>query len=88
MAELKPNARAVFDYVKAHSEEKITAMDIAEACNLDVRSVNGIITSAFQKKGLMVRIPGERRLPDGMHKAVKWVELTPAGEAFNPDSQE
>lgn len=47
MAELKPNARAVFDYVKAHSEEKITATDIAEACNLDVRSVNGIITSAF-----------------------------------------
>lgn len=82
---LKPNSRTVFDYVKAHDGETFTAADIAEATGLDVKSVNPIITSAFQKKELMERIPGEIELPDGSHKAVKFIQLTDKGREFDPD---
>ena len=46
---LKENSRKVYDYVKANDGKNMTAADIAEATGLEVRSVNGIITSAFQK---------------------------------------
>lgn len=47
---LKENSRKVYDYVKANDGKNMTAADIAEATGLEVRSVNGIITSAFQRK--------------------------------------
>ena len=83
---LKENSRKVFDYVKAHDGEEMTAADIAEATGLEVRSVNGIVTSAFQKKGLMVRTPAEIQLADGTHKAIKLISLTDAGRSFDPDA--
>jgi hypothetical protein len=83
---LKENSRIVFDYVKAHDGENFTAQDIADATGLGVKSVNGIVTSAFQRKGLMERIPAEVELEDGTHKTVKFIRLTEAGLAFDPDA--
>ena len=83
---LKENSRKVFDYVKSMNGADITAADIAEATGLDVKQVNGIVTSAFQKKGLMERIPGEVELEDGTHKAIKIIKLTEAGMAFDPEA--
>ena len=83
---LKENSRKVFDYVKSLGGANVTAADIAEATGLEVRSVNGIVTSAFQKKGLMERIPAEQEQPDGTHKAVKIIKLTEAGMAFDPEA--
>lgn len=88
MAKLNENSRKVFDYVKGVNGADITAQDIADATGLGVRQVNGIVTSAFQKKGIMERIPAEVELSDGTHKAVKFIKLTAAGEAFDPDTQE
>lgn len=88
MAKLNENSRKVFDYVKGVNGADITAQDIADATGLGVRQVNGIVTSAFQKKGIMERIPAEVELSDGTHKAVKFIKLTVAGEAFDPDTQE
>lgn len=88
MAKLNENSRKVFDYVKGVNGADITAQDIADATGLGVRQVNGIVTSAFQKKGIMERIPAEVELSDGTHKAVKFIKLTAAGEAFDPDAQE
>lgn len=85
---LKPNSRLVYDYVKEHDGENMTAADIAAATGLEVRSVNGIVTSAFQKKGLMERVPAEVQLEDGSHKAVKFIKLTDAGKSFDPDAEE
>jgi hypothetical protein len=85
---LKPNSKLVFDYVKAHGSENITANDIAEGTGLAVRSVNGIVTSAFQRKGLMERVPAEMELPDGTHKAIKLIKLTAEGESFDPEAVE
>ena len=88
---LKENSRKVFDYVKSLGGANVTAADIAEATGLEVRSVNGIVTSAFQKKGLMERIPAEIEVTkeDGTvaHQPVKFIKLTDAGKAFDPDAE-
>ena len=57
-----------------------------EALGLEKRSVDGIFTSAIQRKGLGVRTPAEIELEDGTHKAVKFLQLTPEGMAFDPDA--
>lgn len=85
---LKPNSRTVYEYVKANDGKNMTAADIAEGTGLDVKVVNGIVTSAFQKKDLMERIPAEIELEDGSHKAVKFIRLTEAGKAFDPDAED
>lgn len=85
---LKENSKIVFNYVKAHEGENITAADIAEGTGLEVRSVNGIVTSAFQRKGLMARVPAEVELEDGSHKAVKFIVLTDEGRNFDPEAKE
>ena len=85
---LKPNSKLVYDYVKANGANNITAADIAEGTGLPVRSVNGIVTSAFQRKGLMERVEAEVELEDGSHKKVKFIKLTAEGEAFDPEAEE
>ena len=85
---LKPNSLTVFNYVKEHDGENFTAADIAAATGLEVKSVNGIVTSAFQKKNLMERIPAEIQLEDGTHKPVKLIRLTDEGRAFDPTKNE
>lgn len=86
MAKVSENSITVYNYVKEHDGEKFTAVDIAEATGLGVRTVNGVITSAFQKKNLMVRVPAEIKLEDGSHKAVKFIELTDEGRAWDPNA--
>ena len=83
---LKPNSKLVYDYVKENGGSNITAADIAEGTGLEVRQVNGIVTSAFQRKGLMERVPAEVELSDGSHKAVKFIRLTEAGKEFDPNA--
>jgi len=89
MAKMSENSRKVFDYVRSiDGRTEVTANDIAEALGLSPKSVNGIITQAFQKKGLMERIPAEIELEDGSHKGVKFIKLTAAGRDFDPDLQD
>lgn len=85
---LKENSKLVFNFVKENEGKNITASDIAEGTGLEVRSVNGIVTSAFQRKGLMARIPAEVELEDGSHKAVKFIVLTDEGRAFDPEAKD
>lgn len=85
---MKENSRKVFEYLKANNGADLTAADVAAALSLEKRSVDGIFTSAIQRKGLGVRTPAEIELEDGTHKAVKILSLTPAGMAFDPDAEE
>ena len=85
---LKENSKKVLEFVKANDGKDITAADIAAGTGLEVRSVNGIVTSAFQRKGLMERIPAEIEVEDGSHKSVKFIRLTDEGKTFNPDAEE
>lgn len=88
MAALKPNSLAVFNFVRDNDGDDFTAADIAEALGLEVKQVNGIVTSAFQKKGLMIREEAEIELADGTHKKVKFIRLTDTGKDFDPASAE
>ena len=83
---LSENSRKVFDYVKENDGKQFTAADIADALGLEVKSVNGIVTAAFQRKGLMQRTPAEIQLADVTHKPVKFISLTAYGKAFDPDA--
>jgi len=47
MGKMNPNAVAIYNYVKEHEAENITAADIAEALDLGIKSVNGTVTAAF-----------------------------------------
>lgn len=85
---LKPNSKLVYEFVKANNGKNITAADIAEGTGLETKQVNGIVTSAFQRKELMERIPAEIELEDGSHKSVKFIRLTDAGLAFDPDAED
>lgn len=85
---MKENSRKVLDYLKTIGDEKVTAADVAEALGLEKKQVDGIFTSALQRKNLGVRTPAEIELEDGSHKAVKFLSLTEAGLAFDPDAEE
>jgi hypothetical protein len=81
---MKENSAKVLNYLKEVNGQNVTAADVAEALNLEKRSVDGIFTSAIQRKGLGVRVPAEIELEDGTHKQVKFLQLTDAGMAFDP----
>lgn len=84
---MKPNSVKVLNYLKQVNGQQVTAADVAEALDLPKKSVDGIFTSAIQRKGLGVRTPAEMELPDGTHKAIKLLSLTPEGMAFEPEDE-
>lgn len=81
------NTLNVIDYLKAHNGENLTAQDVADALDVDVKVVNGAFTSGIQKKGLGQRIEAEIELDDGSHKKVKFLTLTADGLAFTPEAE-
>ena len=85
---MKENSKKVLKYLKSINGANVTAADVAEATGLEKRSVDGIFTSALQRKGYGVRVPAEVELEDGTHKAVKFLQLTPAGMSFDPDAED
>ena len=85
---MKENSKKVVNYLKEVNGENVTAADVAAALGLEKRQVDGIFTSAIQRKQLGVRTPAEIELEDGSHKPVKFLSLTPAGLAFDPDADE
>lgn len=85
---MKENSKKVLEYLKEVNGENVTAADIADACGLTTKQVNGIVTAALQRKGYAERIPAEIQLEDGTHKAVKFIKLTDTGVALDPDADE
>ena len=85
---MKENSKKVLNYLKEVNGENVTAADVAAALGLEKRQVDGIFTSAIQRKQLGDRAPAEIELEDGSHKSVKFLSLTPAGLAFDPDADE
>lgn len=83
---MKPNTKLVVNYLKEVNGSNVTAADVAEATGLETRQVNGIFTSAIQRKGLGIRVPAEIELEDGTHRAVKFLVLTEEGLAVDPDA--
>lgn len=84
---MKENSVKVLNYLKGINGADVTSGDVAEALGLEKRQVDGIFTSAIQRKNLGIRVPAEIELDDGTHKAVKFLKLTDAGMAFDPASE-
>ncbi len=84
---MKENTKNVLNYLKSVNAD-VTAADVADALGLENRQVDGIFTSALQRKGFGVRVPAEVELDDGTHKQVKLLRLTDAGMAFDPNAEE
>lgn len=85
---MSANSVKVLNYLKQVNGTQVTAADVAEALGLEKKSVDGIFTSAIQRKGLGVRTPAEIELEDGTHKAIKLLSLTAEGLAFDPSDAE
>lgn len=83
---MKENSANVLNYLKSVNGQDITAADVAAALGLEKRQVDGIFTSAIQRKGYGERIPAEIELDDGSHKQVKFLRLTDAGMALDPNA--
>lgn len=86
---MSEKTKTVLSYLKDINGENVTAADISAALGGDEagyskKSVDGIVTSGLQRKGLAERIPAEIQLEDGTHKPVKFIRLTEAGMAFTP----
>lgn len=84
---MKENSVKVLNYLKDINGADVTSGDVAEALGLEKRQVDGIFTSAIQRKGLGIRVPAEVELEDGTHKAVKFLKLTDAGMTFDPTAE-
>lgn len=85
---MKENSKKVLNYLKGINGQDVTSADVANALGLEKRQIDGIFTSAIQRKGLGVRTPAEIELEDGTHKQVKFLSLTPAGMDFDPDAED
>lgn len=86
---MKDNTKKVITYLQGLTDaDDVTAADVAEALGLEKKSVDGIFTSAVQRKGLGVRQAAEIELEDGTHKAVKFLKLTEAGRALDVNAED
>ena len=85
---MKENSVKVLNYLKQINGQNVTAADVADALGLEKRQVDGIFTSALQRKGFGVRVPAEVELEDGTHKQIKFLRLTDAGMNLDPDAEE
>lgn len=86
---MSENTVKVLNYLKdIHGGDPVTAADVAADLGLEKRTVDGCFTSGIQRKGLGNRVPAEVELEDGSHKSVKFLVLTDAGLAFDPNAVE
>lgn len=85
---MKPNTKSVIDYLQGIGDANVTAADVAAALGLEKRQVDGIFTSAIQRKGYGVRVAAEVELEDGTHKQVKFLKLTDAGLALDTNASD
>ena len=85
---MSENSVKVLNYLKGIDGQDVTSADVAAALGLERKSVDGIFTSAIQKKGYGIRVPAEVELEDGTHRAVKFLVLTDEGKNFDPTAVE
>lgn len=84
---MSENSKKVLKYLQGIEDSKdLTANDVANILGLEPKTVNGIFTSAIQRKELGERVPGNIELEDGTYKTVKFLKLTEAGKSFDPDA--
>lgn len=74
------NAKIILKHLQDNNGKYETAEMIAEKTGLEIKTVNGVITSALQRHDLAQRLKCE-----GFEKKV--IRLTKAGMEANPDEE-
>lgn len=85
---MKSSTKAIITYLQENADKNLTAADVAEALELEKKSVDGSFTQGIQKKSLGYRVEAEVENPDGTHKTVKFLKLTEDGMAFDPNAED
>lgn len=78
---LKENSLVIFNYVREHDGEDITAKDITEATGIAPKSVTGCINAMVRYQKILVR--EEVEVLGGKEK---FIRLTDAGREFDPEA--
>jgi prophage antirepressor-like protein len=84
---MKENTKLVIKYLQDNTDKDLTAADIAEVLGLEKKQVDGIFTSALQRKDLGVREEAEVELSDGSHQRVKFLRLTDEGLVIDVNAE-
>ena len=84
---MKENSKKVLNYLKANQGKNLTSEDVANALDLTKKQVDGIFTSAIQRKEYGFREEAEIQTEEGTHKKVKFLRLTDSGMALDPDAE-
>lgn len=84
---MKANTKMVLEYLKSvQGKQDVTAKMVADELGLDVKQVNGIFTAALQRKELGYREEAQIQDESGKYVDVKYLKLTDAGMACDPDA--
>ena len=89
-AAVSEKALTVLNFLKDHDGENLTAADIAQALGMEKKSVDGVVTSGLQRKGLTERIPAQIETTDEngnvVTKPIKLIKLTADGKAYDHEA--
>lgn len=78
-------SRKVFNALKEHYGENITAQQLAAELDVKIAVVTGAV-NGLVKKGRAVRNETTEMGEDGKNITVKYITLTEEGYAFDPDA--
>ena len=80
----------VLNYLKEIGDANVTAADIAQALDMEKKSVDGIITAGLQRKGLTERVPAQVEVTNDegnvVTKDIKLIKLTAEGKAYDHEA--
>lgn len=81
----------VLNYLKGIGDANVTAADIAVALDMEVKTINGVVTAGLIRgKDLAVRVPAQIEVDgeDGSKvvKDVKFIKLTDAGKNYDHEA--
>ena len=79
-------SRKVFNFLKENAGLKVTGHDIAEALDVKINVVTGSV-NGLCKKGYAVRTEEQVADAEGKMSTIKYISLTEAGLAFDPDAE-
>lgn len=85
---MSENSKMVLKYLQGKNGADLTAADVAAELGLTKKQVDGIFTSAIQRKNYGERVVAEIELEDGTHEKVKFLKLNDLGMGFDPDQSD
>ena len=80
------NSKKVFNFLKEHHGVKMTGQEIAKELNIPMSAVTGSV-NGLVRKDFAVREEVSTQNADGKPVITKYISLTDAGLAYDPDAE-